>query len=98
MSKELAEHDKLAYRLTQILVKLNNGESLDPLALADEFGVHPRTIQRDLNTRFFSLACWRRRQIYHVCRKYTEQANSKKNGTGLALQEINVWAIRDRHN
>lgn len=55
MSKELAEHDKLAYRLTQILVKLNDGESLDPLALADEFGVHPRTIQRDLNTRFASL-------------------------------------------
>jgi len=56
MSKELVEHDKLAYRLTQILVKLNDGESLDPLALADEFGVHPRTIQRDLNTRFASLA------------------------------------------
>jgi predicted DNA-binding transcriptional regulator YafY len=56
MSNELAEHDKLAYRLTQILVKLNDGESLDPLALADEFGVHPRTIQRDLNTRFASLA------------------------------------------
>lgn len=55
MSKELAEHDKLAYRLTQILVKLNDGESLDPLALADEFGVHLRTIQRDLNTRFASL-------------------------------------------
>ncbi len=56
MSKELAEHDKLAYRLTQILVKLNDGEALDPVALASEFGVHPRTIQRDLNTRFASLA------------------------------------------
>ena len=56
MSKELAEHDKLACRLTQILIRLNAGESLDPLALADEFGVHPRTIQRDLNTRFASLA------------------------------------------
>ena len=56
MSKGLTEHDKLAYRLTQILVKLNDGQSLDPLALANEFGVHPRTIQRDLNTRFASLA------------------------------------------
>lgn len=55
MSKELVEHDKLAYRLSQILVKLNDGESLDPLALAAEFGVHRRTIQRDLNLRFASL-------------------------------------------
>lgn len=59
MSKELAEHEKLAYRLTQILVKLNDGESLDPQALATQFGVHPRTIQRDLNTRFSSLALQR---------------------------------------
>lgn len=55
MSKELAEHDKLAFRLTRILVKLNNGEKLNPLALAEQFGVHLRTIQRDLNTRFASL-------------------------------------------
>lgn len=55
MSKELAEHDKLAFRLTRILVKLNNGEKLNPLALAEQFGVHLRTTQRDLNTRFASL-------------------------------------------
>jgi predicted DNA-binding transcriptional regulator YafY len=54
-TKKLAEHDKLAYRLTQILVKLNDGEKLDPLDLAEQFGVHARTIQRDLNTRFASL-------------------------------------------
>ena len=47
-----ASHDTLAYRLTQILVKLNNGEKLDPQALADEFAVNLRTIQRDLNERF----------------------------------------------
>ena len=55
MSQSPVEHDKLAYRLTQILVKLNDGVSLDPSALAEEFGVHPRTIQRDLHTRFASL-------------------------------------------
>lgn len=45
-------HDTLVYRLAQMLYKLNQGESLDPFALADEFGVNIRTIQRDLNERF----------------------------------------------
>lgn len=45
-------HDTLVYRLAQILIKLNQGERLDPRALADEFGVNLRTIQRDLNARF----------------------------------------------
>ena len=47
-----ANHDTLVYRLAQILIKLNQGERLDPLSLADEFGVNLRTIQRDLNERF----------------------------------------------
>lgn len=45
-------HDTLVYRLSQVLTKLNRGESLDPQNLADEFGVNLRTIQRDLNVRF----------------------------------------------
>lgn len=45
-------HDTLVYRLVQMLIKLNSGEKLDPQALADEFGVNLRTIQRDLNVRF----------------------------------------------
>lgn len=45
-------HDTLVYRLAQILVKLNQGEKLDPQDLASEFGVNLRTIQRDLNERF----------------------------------------------
>lgn len=43
-----ASHDTLVIRLAQILVKLNQGEKLDPAALADEFCVNLRTIQRDL--------------------------------------------------
>lgn len=50
MSKR--NHDTLVFRLAQMLVKLNQGEKLDPQALADEFGVNLRTIQRDLNSRF----------------------------------------------
>jgi len=45
-------HDTLVRRLVQILVKLNQGEKLNPAALAEEFGVTLRTIQRDLNVRF----------------------------------------------
>ena len=47
-----ANHDTLVYRLAQILVKFNQGEKLEPQALADEFGVNLRTVQRDLNERF----------------------------------------------
>lgn len=63
-------HDTLVYRLSQMLVKLNQGERLDPKALADEFGVNLRTIQRDLNQRFAYLplekhdGCYRLNQAF----------------------------------
>lgn len=36
----------------EILRRLNEGQSLNPKGLADEFRVHERTIRRDLNERF----------------------------------------------
>ncbi len=48
----LSEHGKLAERLVEILVRLNDGEALLPAELASHFGVNVRTIQRDLNERF----------------------------------------------
>ena len=45
-------HETLVHRLAQMLIRLNQGEKLDPAQLADEFGVNLRTIQRDLNERF----------------------------------------------
>ena len=45
-------HDTLVQRLAMMLVKLNQGEHLEPHALAEEFNVHVRTIQRDINERF----------------------------------------------
>lgn len=65
MSKEF--HDTLVYRLAQILVKFNQGEKIDPLALADEFGVSLRTIQRDLNERFAYLPLEKVNGRYHLC-------------------------------
>jgi len=47
MSK--SEHEKLADRLADILLKLNQDESFNPQELADKFGVTERTIYRDLN-------------------------------------------------
>ena len=59
-------HDTLVYRLAQMLVKLNQGEKLDPQALADEFGVNLRTIQRDLNERFAYLPLVKSDGRYHL--------------------------------
>jgi predicted DNA-binding transcriptional regulator YafY len=49
-----------------MLVKLNQGEKLDPQALADEFGVNLRTIQRDLNERFAYLPLEKTAGRYHL--------------------------------
>lgn len=59
-------HDTLVYRLSMMLVKLNQGEKLDPQALADEFGVNLRTIQRDLNERFAYLPLQKTIGCYHL--------------------------------
>lgn len=59
-------HDTLVYRLAQMLVKLNQGEKLDPGTLADEFGVNLRTIQRDLNERFAYLPLQKTDGRYHL--------------------------------
>jgi predicted DNA-binding transcriptional regulator YafY len=59
-------HDTLVYRLAQILVKLNQGERLNPQGLADEFRVNLRTIQRDLNVRFAYLPLQKSEGHYHL--------------------------------
>lgn len=59
-------HDTLVYRLAQILVKLNQGEKLDPQALSSDFGVNLRTIQRDLNVRFAYLPLQKTNGRYHL--------------------------------
>jgi predicted DNA-binding transcriptional regulator YafY len=45
-------HDQLAFRLADMLYRLNNGEKLQVNELARRYSVNPRTIQRDLNERF----------------------------------------------
>jgi len=70
-------HDTLVYRLAQILIKLNQGEKLDPKALAEEFGVNMRTIQRDLNVRFAYLPLQKSNGRYHLDVTFLGKLNSK---------------------
>jgi predicted DNA-binding transcriptional regulator YafY len=58
-------HDPLAHRLTQILLKLNQGERLEAGLLADEFSVSRRTIQRDMNERFAFLPIEKKDDYYY---------------------------------
>lgn len=61
-----ASHDTLVRRLALILVKLNQGEKLDPRQLAIDFNVNLRTIQRDINERFSYLPLEKTRGQYHL--------------------------------
>lgn len=61
-----SDKDSYGYRLVQILKKLNQGEKLDPKALAEEFGVNLRAIQRDLNERFAFLGLVKTDGRYHM--------------------------------
>lgn len=70
MSNENRDHDRLAARLTHILIKLNQGEELDPALLAAEFSVHRRTILRDLNERFAYLPLEKNNGRYKIAPAY----------------------------
>ena len=60
--------DPIAYRLTEILRRLNEGEKIDPQTLADDFKANLRTIQRDLNERFAFLELEKKDGRYSVNR------------------------------
>ena len=49
------DYDKTLLRLNVILSRLNDGEGLSVKALAEEFNVSDRTIQRDFNERLVAL-------------------------------------------
>jgi len=70
------EHETLVARLAQILIRLNEGHTLDPKALAEEFNVHTRTIQRDLNERFAYLPLKREDAGYRLESFYLGKLNT----------------------
>ena len=77
MKRRTSTHDTLVVRLAQMLVKLNQGEKLDPVSLAQEFGVNRRTIQRDLNERFTYLPLVKTNGKYHLDGNYLGKLNTK---------------------
>ena len=83
-------HDTLAYRLSAVLTKLNQGESLDPKELADEFGVNLRTIQRDLNVRFAGLPLIKANGRYKMDEAHLDIA-SEAEADIASVTEIDLW-------
>lgn len=63
-------HDPLVTRLASMLFKLNQGESINPQTLAEEFNVTVRTIQRDLNERFAYLPLHKANGCYSLTPEY----------------------------
>lgn len=70
-------HDTLVRRLAMMLVKLNQGESIDPRDMAAEFGVNLRTIQRDINERFGYLPLEKVDGKYHMASAFLGRLNLK---------------------
>lgn len=83
MRKKSEHNETIAYRLTEILRRLNEGQKLDPHALVEEFGVNLRTIQRDLNERFAFLDLEKKEGLYSV--------NRVRLGT-LSLKDVQRFA------
>ena len=52
---KMGKHERLAYRLSDIIVKLNSGERLDITELAITYKVSIRTLKRDFQDRLTSL-------------------------------------------
>lgn len=71
------EHDKLAIRLAQILIKLNSGEKVTVKSLSEEFCVSRKTIQTDLNARFSYLPIETKGYTYFLPEYALGKFNSK---------------------
>ena len=61
------DYDKILMRLTTILQRLYEGETLSVTELADEFNVSTRTIQRDFNQRLVRFPIEKEGQRWKMC-------------------------------
>jgi predicted DNA-binding transcriptional regulator YafY len=76
------DYDKILTRLTQILSRLNDGDSLSVKELAIEFNTSDRTIQRDFNERLVSFP------IYQENKKWKMQDGFRVEKTKSLEDEI----------
>ena len=60
------DYDTILTRLTIILSRLNDGEALSVTALAKEFNVSDRTIQRDFNERLISFPVYQEKKKWKM--------------------------------
>lgn len=70
-------HDLLAFRLADILRRLNQGERFTAPQLAADYNVNLRTIQRDLNERFAYLQLAREGAVYYLEPYYLGKLNER---------------------
>lgn len=59
-------HDTIASRLTQIIRRFHNGETLYRDELAEEFNVHEKTIRKDMNERLSFLPIIHNKGVYTI--------------------------------
>jgi len=64
------DYDTILTRLTIILSRLNDGEALSVTALAKEFNVSDRTIQRDFNERLISFPVYQEKKKWKMQEGY----------------------------
>ncbi len=64
------DYDTILTRLTIILSRLNDGEALSVKALAEEFNVSDRTIQRDFNERLISFPVYQDKKKWKMQEGY----------------------------
>ena len=64
------DYDTILTRLTIILSRLNDGEALSVTALAKEFNVSDRTIQRDFNERLISFPVYQDKKKWRMQEGY----------------------------
>jgi len=74
------DYDKTLLRLNVILSRLNDGEGLSVKALAEEFNVSDRTIQRDFNERLVALyPIYKDKRLWRMQRGFKlEKLNSRE--------------------
>lgn len=66
MTNKKSLQETIAFRLAELLRRLNEGAALDPQAIAQEFDVNLRTIQRDFNERLAFLELEKHNGCYKV--------------------------------
>ncbi len=84
----MKEHDKTAFRLSSILIKLNEGEFPSMAELAQEYSVSLRTIQRDINERLSYLPIQKKDGIISLDPAYLGKLSTDEIRTFAALSGV----------